>query len=165
MALYAFYFLGTRPALAQLAYIGAAYAVVLIETDPPSPLIRWLLVVGTPLIAGMLIVRVMDRVRMGRAESEERAVELRESEQRTELVLDSAPDAFVTIDSAGVIRGWNSAAERIFGWTAAQAIGEQMRDADHPSRVPRPPRRAPPGAGGRDRHRRADPLRGRAPAP
>ncbi len=127
VALYAFYFLGTRPALAQLAYIGAAYAVVLIETDPPSPLIRWLLVVGTPLIAGMLIVRVMDRVRMGRAESEERAVELRESEQRTELVLDSAPDAFVTIDSAGVIRGWNSAAERIFGWTAAQAIGEQMR--------------------------------------
>jgi PAS domain S-box-containing protein len=126
VALYAFYFLGTRPALGHLAYIGVAYAVVLIETDPPSPLIRWLLVVGTPLIAGMLIVRVMDRVRAGRAESQERALELRESEQRTGLVLDSAPDAFVTLDAAGVIRSWNSAAERIFGWTAAQAIGEPM---------------------------------------
>jgi PAS domain S-box-containing protein len=75
----------------------------------------------------MLIVRVMDRVRMGRALSEERAIALRETEQRTELVLDNAPDAFVTLDSAGVIRGWNRAAERIFGWTAAQAIGEEMR--------------------------------------
>jgi PAS domain S-box-containing protein len=126
VALYAFYFFGTRLALAQLAYIGAAYAVVLIETDPPSPLIRWLLVVGTPLIAGMLIVRVMDRVRLTRAETQERALELRESEQRTQLVLDSAPDAFVTLDSAGVIRSWNHAAERIFGWTAAEAIGEPM---------------------------------------
>jgi PAS domain S-box-containing protein len=42
-------------------------------------------------------------------------------------VLDSAPDAFVTLDTEGVIRGWNRAAERIFGWGANEAIGQPMR--------------------------------------
>jgi PAS domain S-box-containing protein len=125
--LYAFYFFGTGPALAQLTYIGVSYAVVLAVREPPSPAIRWLLGVGTPLVAGMLISRMLDRLREERAESNERARELRESEARTRLVLDSAPDAFVTLDAEGVIRGWNRAAERIFGWTAAEAIGQSMR--------------------------------------
>jgi PAS domain S-box-containing protein len=126
-ALYAFYFLGSGAALVHLVYIGIAYGVELAVVDAPSPEIRWLLGVGTPLIAGMLIVRMLDRLRAGRAESEERARELRESEARTRLVLDSAPDAFLTLDAEGVIRSWNHAAERVFGWTAREAIGEPMR--------------------------------------
>jgi PAS domain S-box-containing protein len=126
-ALYAFYFFGTGPALAQLAYIGVAYGVELTVRDSPSPETRWLLGVGTPLVAGLLIVRMLDRLRAGRAEAEERTRELRESEARTRLVLDSAPDAFLTLDADGVIRSWNHAAERVFGWTAAEAVGEPMR--------------------------------------
>jgi PAS domain S-box-containing protein len=125
--LYAFYFFGTRPALVHLAYIGVAYALVLGLQEPPSPAIRWLLAVGTPLVAGMLVSRMLERLRAERAESHERARALHESEARTRLVLDSAPDAFVTLDADGVIRGWNRAAERIFGWTAAEALGEPMR--------------------------------------
>jgi PAS domain S-box-containing protein len=125
--LYAFYFLGTRPALAHLAFIGVAYAVVLSVREPSSPAIRWLLGVGTPLIAGLLIFRVLGRLRAEHAESAERARELRESEARTRLVLDSAPDAFITLDAEGVIRSWNRAAEQLFGWTAPEAIGESMR--------------------------------------
>jgi PAS domain S-box-containing protein len=126
-ALYAFYFFGTGPALAQLVYIGVAYGVELAVRDAPSPETRWLLGVGTPLVAGLLVVRMLDRLRAGRAEADERARELRESEARTRLVLDSAPDAFVTLDAEGVIRNWNHAAERVFGWSAAEAIGEPMR--------------------------------------
>jgi PAS domain S-box-containing protein len=125
--LYAFYFFGAGPALVHLAYIGAAYGVVLALQEPPSPAIRWLLAVGTPLVAGMLISRMLDRLRAERGESNERARELRDSEARTRLVLDSAPDAFVTLDAEGVIRGWNRAAERLFGWTAEEAIGQSMR--------------------------------------
>jgi PAS domain-containing protein len=99
-ALYAFYFFGTAAALAHLGYIGVAYGVELAVVDAPSPEIRWLLGVGTPLVAGMLVVRMLDRLRAGRAEADERARELRESEARTRLVLDSAPDAFLT-SSAG----------------------------------------------------------------
>ena len=50
-ALYAFYFFGLRAALAHVAFIGLSYAVVLAIQDPMSPAIRWLLAVGTPLIA------------------------------------------------------------------------------------------------------------------
>jgi PAS domain S-box-containing protein len=75
----------------------------------------------------MLVSRMVGRLRAERAASEERARELRDSEARTRVVLDSAPDAFVTLDASGVIRSWNRAAERIFGWTTAEAVGEPMR--------------------------------------
>ena len=118
--LYAFYFFATGPALVHLVYIAAGYAVVLSIREAPSPAIRWLLGVGTPLVAGLLISNMLDRLRSGQAE-------LRGSEARTRLVLDSAPDAFVTLDAEGVIRGWNRAAERIFGWGANEAIGQPMK--------------------------------------
>jgi PAS domain S-box-containing protein len=126
--LYAFYFFSAGPAFAHLAYVGVSYIVVLAVQDAPSPATRWLLVVGTPLVAGLLISRLLDRLSAGRAEADERARELRESEARTRLVLDSAPDAFITLDAEGTIRGWNRAAERMFGWTAEEAIGQKMRE-------------------------------------
>ena len=57
----------------------------------------------------------------------DRARQLERSESRTRLVLDTAPDAFITLDSDGVILGWNAAADRLFGWTASEAIGKTMR--------------------------------------
>ena len=126
-ALYAFYFFDMRLALAHVAYFGLGYAAVLGIQDPSSALVRWLLAVGTPLIAGLLISRILDGLRAGKLESDERARELRESEARTRLVLDSSPDAFITLDTEGVIRTWNIAAERTFGWSAAEAVGQPMR--------------------------------------
>jgi PAS domain S-box-containing protein len=38
----------------------------------------------------------------------------------------SGPDAIVAADTAGVIRFWNSGAERIFGHTPEQAIGQSL---------------------------------------
>ncbi len=43
-------------------------------------------------------------------------------------VLDAASDAFVSIDTESTIRDWNRAAERIFGWTAAEAIGQPLAE-------------------------------------
>ncbi|MEV0898471.1 PAS domain S-box protein [Actinoplanes sp. NPDC049802] len=42
---------------------------------------------------------------------------------RLRAVLDNAHDAFVSMNAEGVITAWNIAAERLFGWTAAEAIG------------------------------------------
>jgi PAS domain S-box-containing protein len=126
-ALYAFYFFDLRAALAHVAFIGAGYAVVLAIQDPVSPAIRWLLAVGTPLIAGLLISRMLERLRTAAVETEERESLLKQSEARTRLVLDSAPDAFVTLDRDGIIRTWNAAAERMFGWAGDEAIGKPMR--------------------------------------
>jgi PAS domain S-box-containing protein len=126
-ALYAFYFFGLREALAHVAYIGVAYAVVLAIQDPNSPAIRWLLAVGTPLIVGLLISRMLDRLRAQQIETAESARRLSQSEARTRLVLDNSPDAFVTLDRDGIIRVWNVAAERMFGWPAREAIGKPFR--------------------------------------
>jgi PAS domain S-box-containing protein len=125
--LYAFYFFDLRAALAHIVYIGVSYAVVLAARDPASPTVLWLMGVGTPLLAGLLISRMLGRLRAGQAATEETARELSESEARTRLVLDSAPDAFVTLDTDGIIRGWNKAAEQMFGWTEEEAIGQSMR--------------------------------------
>ena len=125
-ALYAFYFFPMRAALVHLAFIGACYAAVLVHQD--GPLVRWPLAVGTPAVAGVLMSRLLSSLRRQAASTEERASELRQSEARTRLLLDSAPDAFVAIDaSTGAVVTWNKAAERLFGWTAAEAIGTPLR--------------------------------------
>ncbi len=41
-------------------------------------------------------------------------------------VLEAAPDAVVLSDSEGVIRFWNTGAERLFGFAAAEALGRPL---------------------------------------
>jgi len=53
---------------------------------------------------------------------------LRESEEQTRLIVDNAPDAAVTIDASGLVRRWNAAAERIFGWATGEAINRRLSD-------------------------------------
>ena len=126
-ALYAFYFFPLGTALAHVAFIAVCFSVLLAIQDPASPVVRGLLAVGTPMVAGLLISRLLEQVGVETGHAEQRERALRQSEARTRLVLDSAPDAFVTTDSDGVILTWNVAAERMFGWSAAEAIGKPLR--------------------------------------
>ena len=41
-------------------------------------------------------------------------------------IVDGSPDAFILGDAQGVIRLWNVGAERIFGFTAEEALGQKM---------------------------------------
>lgn len=43
-------------------------------------------------------------------------------------ILESALDAVISIDRDGLIVRWNAQAERIFGWSAAEATGRLMRE-------------------------------------
>jgi PAS domain S-box-containing protein len=43
-------------------------------------------------------------------------------------VLDSALDAVVVIDGAGIVRAWNEGAVKSFGWSAGEALGQSMAD-------------------------------------
>lgn len=51
---------------------------------------------------------------------------LKESEERTRLILESALDAVIIIDIHGVVTHWNEQAAKIFGWDHREAIGEQL---------------------------------------
>ena len=126
-ALYAFYFFALGVALAHVGFIALCYGVLLVIQDPASPIVRWLLAVGTPVVAGLLISRLLERTGVDVSTGEQRERALRQSEARTRLVLDSAPDAFVTLDRDGIITTWNVAAEQMFGWSAVEAIGKPLR--------------------------------------
>ncbi len=41
-------------------------------------------------------------------------------------ILEGSPDAVLVSDRGGAIRGWNAAAARLFGFTAAEALGASM---------------------------------------
>jgi PAS domain S-box-containing protein len=60
--------------------------------------------------------------------------ELRASEERTRLIVDTALDAVITMDSAGAITGWSPQAETMFGWTRAEALGRSLAQTIIPPR-------------------------------
>lgn len=43
-----------------------------------------------------------------------------------QALLDAIGDALVVCDAAGVVTAWNPAAERMFGFSAAEALGQRM---------------------------------------
>src|SRR5579859_593843 len=59
---------------------------------------------------------------------------LRQSEERTRLIIDTALDAVVTMDAAGMITGWNAQAESSFGWTREETVGRRMSEILIPHR-------------------------------
>jgi len=48
------------------------------------------------------------------------------SEERFREVVQTAPDAIVLADGEGFILSWNSAAERLFGYAAAEILGQSL---------------------------------------
>ena len=61
-------------------------------------------------------------------DARQKADSLRESEQRTRLIVDTAHDAVVLMDSAGLILDWNTQAEQIFGWSRSEALGRRLSE-------------------------------------
>ncbi|MBB4120285.1 PAS domain S-box protein [Martelella radicis] len=54
----------------------------------------------------------------------ERELQAVEAEARS--ILENSPDAILTMDNDGTIRHWNDAAERLFGYLAAEAVGRPL---------------------------------------
>jgi PAS domain S-box-containing protein len=64
----------------------------------------------------------------------DRTAQLRESEARAHLMLDSALDAVISIDEAGAITGWNPQAEKTFGWQRDEVMGRFVDQIVMPER-------------------------------
>ncbi len=67
------------------------------------------------------VALALESLERGRMESA-----LRESEERTRLIVENALDAVITMDMAGHITGWNPKAEKIFGWSPEEALGRPL---------------------------------------
>ena len=58
---------------------------------------------------------------------QQREADLAESEARHRAIVQTAADAMVVVDAAGIIQSFNPAAEGIFGYQAEEAIGRTVR--------------------------------------
>ncbi|MDC6170512.1 bifunctional diguanylate cyclase/phosphodiesterase [Paucibacter sp. XJ19-41] len=86
------------------------------------------LLIGGLLSLGMAAALLLwqRRQRLIFATAQQAAFKLQEQAQHTQAILDHMVDAVITIDSAGQIASFNPAAERIFGYPAAEAIGRNI---------------------------------------
>ena len=131
-ALYAFYFFSTPAALAHLALIGAAYATVLHADNATDATIRLVLVLGTPLVVGLLVARLLGLMRAGLEHSARQERALRSSEGRTRLIVNSARDGFISTDAQGRVLDINAAAERLLGRPRGEVIGRPFHELGIP---------------------------------
>ena len=76
--------------------------------------------------------------------------EVAETKQYLEQLIVSAGDAIISVDGEGQIRSWNPAADRIFGFTSDQAIGQPFANL-----LPQEPYRAARGSLSRENPVRA----------
>jgi PAS domain S-box-containing protein len=58
----------------------------------------------------------------------EKIKKLESRQQHLENLLDSARDAVLEMNADGFITSWNHSAERMLGWSAAEAIGQRMSE-------------------------------------
>ena len=73
-------------------------------------------------VANLIVVAIAEE------ERHHALMRLAESEARARLIVDTAHDAFIGIDSSGTIVTWNAQAERTFGWPREQALGRNLAE-------------------------------------
>jgi two-component system sensor kinase FixL len=74
-------------------------------------------------VIGVALAVMGNRLQRTRWQATESARELLTREAHLQSILDTIPDAMVVIDERGLMRSFSSAAERLFGYQAAEVIG------------------------------------------
>jgi PAS domain S-box-containing protein len=118
--LFAFYFLPARRAVFQGILIAGAYALVPFGSHE----LWWFLVVGTVFVTGALVLFLQRRLGGLVSELAEAA---RERKLLAEIV-QASDDAIMSGSADGTITSWNPGAERLYGFTADEARGTNVRE-------------------------------------
>ena len=59
---------------------------------------------------------------------------LLQSQERNRVIVDTALDAVISMDAAGVMTDWNAQAANIFGWSREEALGRRVSETVIPTR-------------------------------
>ena len=115
-------------AIACVHYTGMAGAVFFGEPDGRS---GWVVLsaahVALILSSIAITLTIMVVALNSLVRSNELNRQIRESNSRLHATLDTAVDGIIIIDSKGIIRDYNRSAERLFGWTAAEVMGRNVK--------------------------------------
>ena len=123
-----------RQALAMEAGLAAGFAFPIRAGDAITAVLEFFSTTPQQAPAELLDVMEQIGVQLGRVFERQAARDaLQTSERRSRQIIDSAGDAFIAMDAAGIITAWNSAAETIFGWSQAQAVGQAVSDTIVPA--------------------------------
>ncbi|GJG86897.1 hypothetical protein tb265_20780 [Gemmatimonadetes bacterium T265] len=112
---------GMRALHGRVRATGAPADVEHWSTPPGGGVGRWLAVHAVPSGAGGVAVALRDVTARRDAEAA-----LRASEARLRAITETANDAIITADGAGRITYWNATAERMFGYSEAEAVGRPV---------------------------------------
>ncbi len=117
--------------LRELRRLHASASAHLGETLPGA---RWnsvakfsLLSLVILVVGAAIVFRMMANINAMVAREREAGRALRESRERVQAILDFAGETIITIDERGHVGSFNRAAEKIFGYTADEVIGRNIR--------------------------------------
>ncbi len=127
---------GRGPALVCLAICTVLSLYLLVE---PAYSFR----IETPAMRVQFVLRVAMGLVICLVGLDRRIVResLKDSAQRTQLIVDTALDAVIAINRQGAITEWNPQAEAMFGWQRAEAIGRELAELVIPEPYREPHRR------------------------
>jgi len=90
-----------------------------------EPALIWQIV--TFLAIGLGAAAFGERLRVSREQVQLTISAVEAREQRLQSILDTIPDAMIVIDSGGRIQAFSRAAERLFGYSASEVRGQNVR--------------------------------------
>lgn len=96
------------------------YVGKLLPHEPNEIWMRSLIAIGF-VVFGLSTQRMLDRQNVLQARLQSR-------KDRLQQVIDLAYDAYVSMDEAGRITGWNRSAEAMFGWPMQEALGRSLAE-------------------------------------
>lgn len=83
--------------------------------------------IGAILAGGGLCAWYGDHFLRSRAESAEKTAALAIERSHLQSILNTSPDAILAIDENGILVSFNKAAEQMFGYSAAEALGQNVK--------------------------------------
>jgi PAS domain S-box-containing protein len=92
-----------------------------VHRDGRSVSLTWMGTWSEPVRRHFFIGRDMTEIQLAQEA-------LQDSERMARRIIETALDAFVQMDDEGVVTDWNSQAEKVFGWSHAEAVGRTLAE-------------------------------------
>lgn len=127
VAFYAFYFLPARLAAGELLLVGIGYGFALGLRHEPDASTRWMITMGTLVVAGVLTSRLVARLERSMSRSRERLVAMREAEERFRSAFESAAIGMALVGLDGCWLRVNDALTRLTGYPASELVGQTFQ--------------------------------------